>query len=489
MEILISWIGSTDLTCATENTPDNPGPVMQAIRQMPYDRVVLLSNFTKAETDKFVEWVGPVCLNPPAVHFVKLKSPTDHKGIYSAARKLVRSIQQEMPDAALTFHSSPGTPAMALTWFLLAPVFGARVIESSRQHGIKVVSFPFEVAAYFLPDADIARLAHAPVSDHPAFAHILYQSERMRHVVTRAHRVAARDVPVYIEGESGTGKELFARAIHEASARAGNPFVPVNCGAFPPELIESVLFGYVKGAFSGATGNKGGFFQAAHTGTLFLDELEELPPKAQVSLLRAIQEGKVTPVGDTQERPVDVRIVAASNRSLIKEVRSGNFRSDLFYRIAVACLYLPPLREREGDIELLLQSALDHANRELCLQGQQEHKKFSDSAKKIMFEYSWPGNVRELYNTVMRAALWTEGPLINAEEAKHALLALEAEPESVLDRPLGNGFSLSSLLGDVTRHYINRALEEAQGVKSKAAALLGFNNYQTLSNWIDKYLK
>lgn len=489
MNILISWIGSTDLKCATANAPDNLGPVMQAIRETPYDRVVLLSNFSRSETGRFADWVGAASLAPPEMHFVQLSSPTNHKEIYGFARNLVRAIQREAPDAGLTFHSSPGTPAMALSWFLLAPVFGARVIESSRQYGVKTVTFPFEVAAYFLPDADIARLTHVEAAAHPAFAHILHQSEKMRMVVTRALRTAIRDVPVYIEGESGTGKELFARAIHEASSRAGKPFVPVNCGAFPPELIESMLFGYVKGAFSGAVSDRGGFFQAAHTGTLFLDELEELPPRAQVSLLRAIQEGKVTPVGDTRERPVDVRIVAASNRSLMEDIRNGNFRSDLFYRIAVACLHLPPLRERGGDAELLLQAALDHANRELGSQGQQEQKKFSDSAKKIMLAYPWPGNVRELYNTVMRAALWTEGPVINAASARQALLALETPAEFVLDRPLGNGFSLKVLLADISRHYIGRALEEAHGVKATAAALLGFKNYQTLCNWIERYGK
>lgn len=487
MNILICWIGNTDLACAERDDPENLGPIVQALSSKTYDKAVLLDNYRDHRVDPFLEWATKKTKLSLEVQPVNLSSPTAHKEIYIAARDLVRKKQDANPRAKITFHISPGTPAMALCWFLLAPVFGAQVIESSRERGVQQVNFPFEVSAYFLPDKELARLATSPFSIQPAFKDILFKSDAMQQVVLRAQHAAARDITVLIEGESGTGKELFARAIHEASSRVTGPFVPVNCGAFPAELIESLLFGHTKNAFTGATKDADGFFQAADKGTLFLDELGDLPLKAQVTLLRAIQEGKVARLGETTAKPVDVRIIAASNRNLLQEVADGRFRSDLFYRLAVACLALPPLRDRGEDLELLLDAALEHANRELFIHGQNQDKKFSDSAKIIMLGHSWPGNVRELFNTVMRAVLWTPGPLIGAEDAKQSLFALPQGEQSILERPWQANFSLKNVMGEVAKHYIDRAMRDSGGSKAKAAELLGFNTYQTLSNWIKRY--
>jgi transcriptional regulator with PAS, ATPase and Fis domain len=186
----------------------------------------------------------------------------------------------------------------------------------------------------------------------------------MQRVVARARRVAPRRIPVLIEGESGTGKELFARAIHQAGPHSERPMITVNCGAIAPELIESELFGFEKGAFTGAVGPRQGVFEAADTGTLFLDEIGELPKAAQIRFLRALQEGEITRVGATTPKRIDVRIIAATNRSLTREVAAGRFREDLFYRLAVAVITLPPLRERDGDARLLLDRLLDQVNRE-----------------------------------------------------------------------------------------------------------------------------
>lgn len=487
MNILICWIGNTDLVCAERDEPDNLGPVVQALTDGQYDKAVLLDNYRDSRVAPFLEWATRKARLAPEVCPINLSSPTAHKEIYSAARQIVQQTQSAYPDAELTFHISPGTPAMALCWFLLAPVYGARVIESSREQGVRSVDFPFEVAAYFLPDKDLVKLTAAPSSAQGAFKDILFKSEAMRQVVLRAQHVAARDITVLIEGESGTGKELFARAIHDASSRTGASFIPVNCGAIPSELIESSLFGHKKNAFTGAIRDTDGFFQAADRGTLFLDELGELPQRAQVALLRALQENAVTRVGDTQARRVDVRIIAATNRNLLEEVAAGRFRSDLFYRLAVACLTLPPLREREGDIDLLLEAALAHANKELFIRGQEDNKKISDSAKKIMLCHSWPGNVRELYNTVMRAALWTSGPLIDAENARQSLFFFPQREQAILERPWASDFLLKDVLAEVARHYMDRAMRDSGGVKAIAAKLLGFNTYQTLSNWIKRY--
>ena len=209
----------------------------------------------------------------------------------------------------------------------------------------------------------------------------------MQRVVARARRVALRSIPVLIEGESGTGKELLARAIHQASPRHDRPMITVNCGAIAPELIEAELFGHEKGAFTGASSARKGVFEAADTGTLFLDEIGELPKPAQVRFLRALQEGEVTRVGATAPIRVDVRLLAATNRGLIQEVTDGRFREDLFYRLAVAVIPLPALRDRDGDAALLLDRLLDQVNRESAGEPGYEPKKISVGARKLLLEH------------------------------------------------------------------------------------------------------
>ncbi len=487
MNILLSWIGNTDLVCSEKNDEQNLGPIMQALKAGSYDAVILLNNYPGHRVPPFLKWLTQKSDLKPKVHHINLSSPTAHKEIYEASRKCIQQIQKDHPEATITFHTSPGTPAMALCWFLLAPVCGARLIESSLEKGVQPINFPFEIAAYFLPDKDITRLSVQDTPAHPAFGKIIHKSPIMADLVARAHHVAIRDITVLIEGESGTGKELFAKAIHHASIRSNKPFEVINCGAIPNELIESVLFGYKQGAFTGANKDTAGVFEAANTGTLFLDELGELPQKAQVALLRVLQEKCITRIGDTKPIPVDVRIIAATNRKLIDEVAKGNFRADLFYRLAVACLQIPPLRAREEDVSLLLDDAITVANNELMTSGKEKHKKFSDSARKIILNHPWRGNVRELYNTVMRTILWSSEDVIGEEQAKSALFQIEQQSENILEYPIGNGFEINNLLAEISAHYIERAAKESGGNKTKAANLLGFKNYQTYTNWQKKY--
>jgi DNA-binding NtrC family response regulator len=291
---------------------------------------------------------------------------------------------------------------------------------------------------------------------------------------------------VLIEGESGTGKELLARAIHTESGRKGK-FVAINCGAIAPDLIESELFGHKKGAFTSAITDRAGVFEAAHQGTLFLDELGELPLDAQVKLLRALQEGEVTRVGDTKPLKVDVRIVAATHRTVLVEVSERRFREDLFYRLAVAVLKLPALRARRGDIPVLVDHVLDRLNAEAAQQGF-EQKKLSPATKTLLSKHTWPGNVRELWNTLMRAVIWSQTDTISAEEMRNALLASPGQrADDILHRPLGDGLILPELLEQVARHYLKRAMEDTDGNKTEAAKLVGLPSYQTLTNWLDRY--
>ena len=280
----------------------------------------------------------------------------------------------------------------------------------------------------------------------------------------------------------------MARAIHRASPRRERPFVAVNCGALPPELVESELFGHEKGAFTGADRTRTGYFAAANGGTLFLDEIGELPAPAQVKLLRVLQEGAVVRVGATTPRKVDVRVIAATNRTLTEEVTENRFREDLFYRLAVAVLKLPPLRERAGDLGLLADRLMEQINAESATEPGYQGKQLSASARNIMLRHFWPGNVRELANTLRRAAIWAGGSVITADELQDALLApVRDHSLEVLNRTLGDGFSLPDLLAEVARHYLARAMEEASNNKTRAAELVGLSSYQTFTNWLAKY--
>ncbi len=495
-QILLSWIGNTDLRAPEEADTVGLGPIAQACAQREFAKVILLTDYPEEKIAEYRKWLKKRVFFPVEVLFTTLTSPTNFGEIYEFARKAARAAKDSAPGGTgLVFHLSPGTPAMAAVWIILAKTsFVAELIESSAKHGVRTASVPFDIAADFIPDLlgdsdrKLTELSAASPPEAPEFGDIIYRSKVMQRVVRRAQLVAARSVPVLLEGESGTGKELFARAIHNASPRKPKPFVPVNCGAIPKELIESELFGYEKGAFTGADKSRPGYFEMANAGTLFLDEIGELPPSAQVKLLRALQEGEVRRLGGKDIIKADFRVIAATNRSLLEEVSAGQFRADLFYRLAVAVLKLPPLQEREGDIGLLIDKLLEQVNSESREEPGYKHKKLSVSARKLLLRHTWPGNVRELFNTLRRAAIWCDGDEIGAEDIREALLPENTNHRHrVLDQPLGDGCNLQKLLEMVARHYLERALEEADGNKTVAAKLVGLPSYQTFTNWMNRY--
>lgn len=397
---------------------------------------------------------------------------------------------------SLTYHLSPGTPAMAAVWIILAKTqFPATLIESSKEHGMRIVDFPFDISAEYLPgklreqDARLEQLSASLPPLAPAFVDIIHRCEPMQRLLLKARKAARRTVPVLIEGESGTGKELLARAMHQAGPRQGGPFVAVNCGAIPAELVESELFGHVKGAFTGGDRARTGYFEAANTGTLFLDEIGELPLSAQVKVLRVLQENEVVRLGDTKPVSLDIRVMAATNRDLLAEVRADRFRADLFYRLAVAVLKLPALRHRPGDLSLLMDRLLEQVNTESSEEPGYQPRSLAPSARSLLLAHSWPGNVRELMNTLRRAAIWSEEPTIQAEDIHEALLP-EVEThteEDILNRPLDKSLDITGLMAQVARHYLDRALEESGGNLTKAAQMLGLGSYQTLKNWMKRY--
>lgn len=494
--VLLAWIGLTDLRAVTEREQVGLGPIGQAVGTRKFDEICLLSNFPEEKGRQYIEWLRHEGQGEARLFQRSLSGPTNFAEIYEAVRGVVSELVEKAPaKPQLTFHLSPGTPAMAAVWIILAKTrFPAELIESSQKHGVQTVSFPFDIAADFIPDLlrgadnELTKLSRAEPPEAPEFADVVHRSAVMKRVVARARRVAPRSVPVLLEGQTGTGKELMARAIHRASIRRDKPFVSVNCGAIPGELLESELFGHEKGAFTGAVVSHPGYFEAATGGTLFLDEIGELPLPAQVKLLRALQEGEVRRLGARQSIRVDVRIISATNRNLLVEVNAGRFRADLFYRLAVAVLQLPSLREREGDVSLLIDHALKTINEDSACDPGYQQKSLSVSARKLLLNHSWPGNVRELINTLLRAAVWSQGNTIQLEDVREAMLPEpRAEQEGILNRPLGDGLNLDEILSTVARHYLQRAVDESHGNKTKAAELLGLASYQTLTNWLKRH--
>jgi two-component system response regulator PilR (NtrC family) len=296
------------------------------------------------------------------------------------------------------------------------------------------------------------------------------QSPAMQQVWQLVQKVAASRSTVLITGESGTGKELVARAIHRRGARAGQPFLPVNCAALNEGVLESELFGHVRGAFTGATQERVGILASAGQGTVFLDEIGEIPPATQVKLLRVLQERRVKPVGSTDEKPFEARILAATNKRLDEEVRAGRFREDLFYRLNVIAIELPPLRARPEDIPPLAEFFLSRMVKDLGRPG----LRFTSDALSVLLRYPFPGNIRQLQNMVERAATLAEKDSLGPETLPPAVSGrTESAPKAEVS--LSPGFSLERHLDDTERAYLLEALRRADGIKTRAAELLGLS--------------
>ncbi|MBT3212938.1 MAG: sigma-54-dependent Fis family transcriptional regulator [Planctomycetaceae bacterium] len=314
-------------------------------------------------------------------------------------------------------------------------------------------------------------------------------SPAMQDVYAMTHRVAASTASVLLVGETGTGKELIARAVHELSPRGSGPFVRVNCGALSESLLESELFGHVRGSFTGAVANRAGRFEAAHTGTIFLDEINSTTPKLQVKLLRVLQEREFERVGDTETIHVDTRVIAASNRELLDEVAKETFREDLYYRLNVVPIYLPPLRGRRADIPLLVSYFL----KTYCRENERDVMTVKPAAMEALTRYHWPGNVRELQNVIERCVIMSDSdelttkvlpPAFRGEQAAIALpgrggdldsLARDLVEQGMASAPDGDANLFERVVSRVERELIAQMLAVCDGVQLKAAGRLGIN--------------
>ena len=301
------------------------------------------------------------------------------------------------------------------------------------------------------------------------YSHLIGEHPLIQKITQLVRKVATTDATILIMGESGTGKELIARAIHALSTRVDRPFIPVNCGAIPAELLESEMFGHERGAFTGAIGQRAGMFQLANGGTIFLDEVGEMSATLQVKLLRVLQDREIRPVGADRVFKVDVRVLAASNKDLAAEVEEGNFREDLFYRLQVIPIVMPPLRERRSDIPLLTSHFLEKHNRKRSGRP----ARIVEEAMVHLWEYDWPGNVRELENLLERLVILSEDGLIGVEHLPPSMRSFISEKK--IPRPtLGeDGLDLNTAVEEFENRLIEEALRRTKGNKQAAARLLG----------------
>lgn len=501
-KILLTWLGNADIESSQQGSGGNLGPVAGAVVDRNYKKVYILSDFSKQITSRYKKWLETVTTAKATVRNVKLKDPMDFGIVYEFARQLIIDVNKSHKAEDIVFDLSPGTPAMAAVWIILAKTRFPQVelIESSIRdergnYYVRSVSVPFDISAepiidmLWKHDENLNLLFQGLPPKAPDFPEIIHKCKKMKRVIGMARLAAIRNVPVLLLGESGTGKELIAKAIHTESLRRNESISPLNCGAIVPTLMESELFGHVRGSFTGAVKDKSGLFRKTCGGTIFLDEIADLELSLQVKLLRVIQEKEVQPVGDEKLYKVDVRIIAATHKNLIDEVAKGNFREDLFYRLAVAIIHIPPLRERGADINYLVDYYMTKINEEFaqqpCYNGP---KKIAPNAQIILRNYHWPGNVRELENTLKRAALWSPGSTIKKQDILDSIVTVKSKADSdLLNQPLGPHLNINKIIDDVAKHYLNRALQESGGNKTMASKLIGLPNHQTFTNWMKKH--
>jgi two-component system response regulator HydG len=408
---------------------------------------------------------------------------TDYRMAEIDGLQLLNAVRQDHPETDVMIITAHGTIEIA--------------VDAMRQGAVDFISKPFP------PDA--LRLKIDRVLGHRAerrerqrldeenrylreeiggrYGEIVGQSQVIMAVLATVDKVSAADSSVLIYGESGTGKELVARAVHNQSSRAPRPFVKVNCGSLPRDLVESELFGHEKGSFTGAVRQKKGKFELAEGGTIFLDEIGDIPSETQVNLLRILQEKEFDRVGGERTLVADVRVVAATNRPLKQMVAEGTFREDLYYRLDVIPIQLPPLRERIDDIPLLVEHFLDKKSREMNLRL----RRLTEGAMAALQAYPWPGNVRELENIIERTLVMVEGDTVGAEDLPLAAGDTAAEPAPTADAGSpGNGLELNERLERLEKELITKAMKDAAGVKTHAADILGIKP-SALYYKLDKY--
>ena len=386
--------------------------------------------------------------------------------------KTAKSLYPEIPVIMITAYASTSTAVEAMKLGAEDYIIKPFDIDELRI----IVKRAYEKKKLEINNKKLQRL----IEERYSFENIIGKSKAMRDIFILIEKIAPIDTTVLITGESGTGKDLIAKAIHFRSLRKENRFVAINCASIPENLLESELFGYKRGAFTGAVTSKIGLFQEANKGTLFLDEIGELPQGLQAKLLRVIQDKKIRPLGGTQEKEVDVRIIAATNHDLEDMVKEGEFREDLFYRLNVINIEIPPLRKRREDIPLLVNYFIEKMNKKL----NKDIKGIEPSLLEYFFIYDWPGNVRELENIVERLMILEEGQLLTPKHLPQKYKGGENFSEISIPSEFEN-FNLNKYVDDIVKKIINLSLKKTEGNKKEAAKLLGIS-YRSFRYYYNK---
>lgn len=466
---------------------EQPGPILTVLKDREFDRVVLFGtprmvDVTRATVDAITDAMPEVT---PDVVQLPLEDPTDYAQILAHLRAHCGRIIEQYPDASFFVSTASGTPQMHACWLLLvaAREIPAKLLKSREPQfvslerplvcEIDVEGTPFPRV---VPSTASALFGAEPIDAGPDVSAVLEElgiiaeHPSMKLALDRAVTCADYDDAVLITGETGTGKDLFAKLIHRISKRKTKPFVVINSAAIAESLVESELFGHKKGSFTSADADKKGKFELADGGTLFLDEIGELPLPAQAKILRVIEDGLIDPVGSTKTIPVNVRIVAATNRPLSMEIAEKRFRQDLFHRINTVQIHLPPLRNRRSDIPRIAALLLEVRNR-----TSRKRRQLSSEALMKLQSYHWPGNVRELRSTINGAFMFSHGKEILGPEDIKFDETLASDPFAYLPEPF-EGFDLKGYIDDVRQRMISRALDIAGDNQSKAARLLGMTS-------------
>ncbi len=400
---------------------------------------------------------------------------TDIKMPQMSGMEILGHVQESQPDIPVIMITAYGTIKQA--------------VQAFKQGAFDYVVKPFDmgelklIVAQGLEKRQLKQentLLKREFKEKYTFSNMVGKSKSISDIYTLIEKVSASDSTVLITGESGTGKEVAARAIHVHSRRRDKPFVSINCGALPEGLLESELFGHMKGSFTGAIINKKGMFEMAANGTLFLDEVGEMSPMTQVKLLRSLQDHRIRRVGGTEEIAVDVRIIAATNQDPKKGIEEGRLREDLFYRLNVISFTMPPLRLRKGDVPLLA----NHFLAEFCAKQGKKQKRFAPEVINVFEAYPWPGNVRELENMVERIVTIEDRETITNKSLPDEMLTPQAFTE--VGQQIETGFDLNMTLDDIAKSYVKQALIMSDSRLKETAALLSVN-YRSLRYLIDKF--
>ncbi|OLQ71228.1 histidine kinase [Photobacterium proteolyticum] len=489
MATLLSWLGRTDLDQMKLDKSASIATI--ALKGKTLDRIIILASTWEDEWYDYKERLERklACVGRSKTSVtilrVRLVSPIDYSSITKVMQKHLGKLSSDSEQIYLNLTS--GTPAMAVVSVLLGKsIAKCQLLQTSPKGEIIEVEIPVDFATEYTKASTSA--LQSLTSDNPrlspAFEAITAKSDTMRYLVKKAQRLALSDLPALVLGESGSGKEVMATAIHNASPRSDKTFRAVNCGALPENLVDSILFGHVRGAFTGADKDHSGLFEQANGGTLFLDEVGELPLGVQVKLLRALQQKEITRVGDVKSKVIDVRIIAATHQDLFQMTSEGTFREDLFYRLAVGVIEMPPLRSRAEDIPELIDTLMSDINQQAEKHPQFDSKKISKDAIQFAQSYSWPGNIRELWNTLNRAVLWSEANTVLAQDLQSSILSAGTS------QPRTNSFSvpgdIQQYIDNIKKDAVNSALGYSRRNKSKAAEALGLKSHQTLSGWMTK---